>query len=112
MSEELYEVAVDFNRHYAGRDQFGRIRLVFAGAGTLMTIACAQALVDKFKSKYHRAKIVEVLRNDRDDLPATSLAELGEIAGLDTISEFAQKLISDGFSREDILAAVNRAVRQ
>jgi hypothetical protein len=110
MSEELYVVAFDYNKNYAGRNQFGKIRTTIAGDGVLMTLSCAQALVDKFKSKYPGVKVVEILRNDRDELPAQSLAELGEIAGLDTLAEVVRKLVNDGFSRQDILATVNHAV--
>ena len=51
MSEDLYGVAFDFNKNYNGRDQFGKIRTTVAGDGVFMTLSCAQALVDKFKSK-------------------------------------------------------------
>jgi hypothetical protein len=110
MSEELYGVAFDYNKNYAGRDQFGKIRTTVAGDGVLMTFSCAQALVDKFKPNYPRVKVVVLLRHDRDDLPATSLAELGEVAGLDTLAEVIRKLVSDGFSHQEIMATVNRAV--
>jgi hypothetical protein len=110
MSEELYGVAFDFNRNYAGRDQFGKIRTTIAGDGILMTLECAQALVDNFRSKYPAVKVMELLRNGRDEEPARSLAELGEVAGPDTLAEIVRKLVNDGFSRQEILAAVERAV--
>jgi hypothetical protein len=110
MSEELYGVSFNYNQNYNGRDQFGRIRTTVAGDGIFMTLACAQALVDKFKSKYPGVKVVELLRNGRDEEPAQSLAELGETAGFDTLSEVVRKLVNDGFSRQDILAAVDHAV--
>ena len=110
MSKELYGVSFNYNENYNGRDQFGKIRTTIAGDGVFMTLDCAQALVDKFKAKYPAVKVVELLRNGRDDLPATSLAELGEVAGLDTLAEAVRKLVNDGFSRQDILAAVNHAV--
>jgi len=110
MSEELYVVAFDYNKNYDGRDLSGRIRTTVAGDGVLMTLPCAQALVEKFKQKYPRVRVVEILRNDRDELPAESLAELGEIAGLDTLAEVVRKLVNDGFSRQDILSTVNHAV--
>lgn len=110
MREELYGVAFDHNKNYAGRDQFGQIRTTIAGDGVFMTMSCAQALVDKFKPKYPRVKVVELLRNGRDELPAQSLAELGEITGLDTLAEIVRKLVNDGFIRQDIAATVNHAV--
>ena len=110
MSEELFGVAFDYNKNYNGRDQFGRIHTTIAGDGIFMTLACAQALVDKFKPKYPRVKVVELLRNGRDEQPAQSLAELGEIAGLDTLAEVIRKLVNDGFTRQDIAATVNHAV--
>jgi hypothetical protein len=110
MSEELYGVAFSFNKNYNGRDQFGRIRTTVAGDGVLMTLACAQALVTKFKSRYPEVRVVELLRNNRDELPAQSLADLGEIAGLDTLAEAVRKLVNDIFNRQDVLAAVEHAV--
>jgi hypothetical protein len=110
MSEELYGVAFNYNKNYNGRDQFGGIKTTVAGDGVFMTLACAQALVNKFKTKYPGVKVVELLRAERDELAATSL-ELGEIAGLDTLAEVVRKLVNDGFSSQDILGTVNRAVQ-
>ena len=110
MSEELYGVAFNYNQTYNGRDQFGRIKTTVAGDGIFMTLDCAQALVDKFKQKYPRVKVVELLRNGRDEQPVESLADLGEVAGLDTLAEVVRKLVNDGFSRQDTLAAVEHAV--
>jgi hypothetical protein len=110
VSEELYGVSLDYNQNYDGRDQFGKIRTAKAGNGIFMTFTCAQALVDKFKTKYPRCKIVELLRYGRDEQPVQSLAELGEIAGLDTLAEVVRKLVNDGFSHQAILVTVNHAV--
>jgi len=110
MSEELYGVAFDYNKNYNGRDQFGKIRPTIAGNGVFMTLSCAQALAEKFKPKYPRVKVVELLRNGRDEQAVQSLAELGEIAGQDELAVTVRKLVNDGFSGQEILAAVNRAV--
>ena len=110
MSEELFGVSFSCNRNYAGRDQFGKIRTTVAGDGVFMKLACAQALADKFKLKYPGVKVVELLRNGRDEEPVQSLAELGEVAGLDTLAEFVRKLFNEGFSRQDILTAVDHAM--
>jgi hypothetical protein len=110
MSEDLYTVAFNYNKNYNGRDQFGRIKTTTAGDGILMTLSCAQALVERFKPKYPRVKVVELLRNGRDEQPAQSLSELGEFAGLDTLAEAVRKCINEGFTSQDILATVNHAV--
>jgi hypothetical protein len=110
MNEELYGVAFDYNKNYNGRYQFVKLRTTIAGDGIFMTLSCAQALAEKFRPKYPRVKVVELLRNGRDEQPAQSLAELGEIAGLDTLAEVVRKLINDGFTHQDIAAAVNHAM--
>jgi len=110
MSEELYGVSFNYNKNYDGRDQCGKIQTTVAGDGVFMTWACAQALVEKFKLKYPGVKVVELLRHERDEAPATSLADLGEIAGLDELAVTVRNLVNDGFSNQDILSTVNRAV--
>jgi len=107
MSEELCGISFNYNKNYNGRDHSGRIKTTVAGDGIFMTLDCALAIVDKFKQKYPQVKVVELLRNGRDEEPAQSLAELGEIAGLDALAEVVRKLVNDGFSRKDILAAIN-----
>lgn len=78
MEEQLYGVRLVGIKNYNGRDPEGRIKLTVAGAGVLMTLDCATALVKKLKSKYRDAEVVNLWRDGRDDLTATCLKELGE----------------------------------
>ncbi len=117
--ENLYGLAFSSNANYSGRDQFGRIRTTQNGDGAFMTKECAEQLYQKFvkfknddgKQRYPFLRVVELLRGDRDAMAATSLAELGEVEGLDELSQVVRKLLTDGHSVTDIMAAVNLAVQ-
>jgi hypothetical protein len=64
---------------YEGRDQHGQIKIGKSpSAAAMMTEEVAQALVAKLKEKYPLSEVTELICNERDELTATSLAELGE----------------------------------
>ena len=60
MTEQLYGVAVTFNRNYAGRDEHGVLKLSASGGGVLMTLSCAEALTKALKSEFPRATLRRV----------------------------------------------------
>lgn len=108
--EELYTVQFDWNNNYNGRDVNGKIKTARAGGGVLMDKATATALCRILQSKYPTAKPVEIFRDDRDDLVAHSLADLNEGANLSDLTEVIEQLVTQGFSRQDILAKCNEVL--
>lgn len=110
MNEELYTVSFGLDRNYNGRNkENGKIRIAPAGCGTLMDKATAEALCRVLRPKYPTAKVVEIFREERDDLAAHSLTDLGEDTGLNDLTELVERLLAQGFSQDDILLSVAKA---
>ena len=97
---------------YQGRDAQGTIKLTrHANLAAMMDEQTAKLLIEKFKVRYPHSEITDVIRGERDDLTASTLAELGEapsdrVAQLPSVvalKQALQKCIADGVSRRDIL---------
>jgi hypothetical protein len=103
--------------YYEGRDQHGQIKIGKSpNAAAMMTEEVAQELVAKLKEKYPLSEVTELICNERDELTATSLAELGEAEGatasvpegklptsIDALQRAIRKCLGEGFSRKVIL---------
>jgi hypothetical protein len=76
--EETYLVAVKVGKNYNGRDRDGKLRFAIHFGGIQMTKACAEQLADKLRAEYPQVQIQEAIWDNRDELIATSLADLGE----------------------------------
>jgi hypothetical protein len=65
--------------YYGGRDQHHVIK-VFTdpNKAVMMTREVADQLIQKLKSRYPLSEVTELICNERDELTATSLAELRE----------------------------------
>ena len=112
MSDQLYGVSLgSVNQNYNRRDADGVIRLTIAGDGALMTGACAETLVKKFKPKYPKAYVVPVIRGERDELVAESLADLGELTPLEELRRAVTDCVSFSNTSEEILAVVREVIR-
>ena len=111
MGDQLYGVSLGgANQNYNRRGSDGVIRLTQAGDGALMTRTCAETLVRKFKPKYPKAHVVEVLRGERDELVAESLADLGEVTPLDQLLYAVKSCISFGNTGEEMFAVVREVI--
>ena len=108
MEELLYGVALDFQKEYAGRDASDRIKFTVPGAGRLMTQDCAEQLAGRLKAtgKFPFARVVTNFRGERDEITATSLAELGEDY-LGTVTRAINIALENGVSKEEVLEAVH-----
>ena len=115
--EELYGVALGFSKEYAGRDANDRIKFTFPGAGRLMTLDCAEKLVERLKnirvtvnengkkvekSQFPSVRVVTMLRGERDEVVATSLQELGE-DHLGTVTRALKLALENGVSKQEVL---------
>jgi hypothetical protein len=121
MEELLYGVALDFAKEYAGRDPHGRIKFTIPGAGRLMTCDCAEKLVERLKNikitvdengkkvdkpQFPFVRVVTNFRGERDEIVATSLADLGE-DHVGTLERSIRLALSNGVSREEVLEALH-----
>jgi hypothetical protein len=65
--------------YYGGRDQHHAIKVLKdPNKATMMTKGVAEQLIQKLKSRYPLSEVTELICNERDELTATSLAELRE----------------------------------
>jgi len=102
--EQLYGVSLGAGRGiYGGRDQHGAIRKTVIGQGTLMNGETAEKLRAILSYEHPFANVIPLQRGDRDEMAATSLAELGEAVGLDKLEVVLQQCILQGFDAEEIL---------
>jgi hypothetical protein len=93
MEEQLY--GVSFGRqNYQGRDEHGQIKLTRSYTPSDGRL---------------QVRVIELLRGERDELTAESLADLGETTPLDVLVEAVKDCIRFGNTPQDILAAVNKA---
>jgi hypothetical protein len=108
MEDLLYGVALDFQREYAGRDPRDRIKFTVPGAGRLMTKDCAEELAARLKAtgKFPFARVVTNFRGERDEITATSLAELGE-DHLGTLRRAITTAVENGVSKQEILDVIH-----
>jgi hypothetical protein len=104
---------------YQGRDAQGTIKLTrHANLAAMMNEQTAKRLIEKLKVPYPHSEIASVIRGERDDLTATTLAELGEappahILQLPSVAILKQALeqcLAAGVSRKDILLLVPEAI--
>src|SRR5258706_15967376 len=110
MNNELFGVALQLSQNYNGRDQYGTIQRVMRGQGVLMTKDCAEKLCRILKHDHPGAHVVPLLRGDRDEMAATSLAELGEAVGLDKLAVVIEQCVVQGFSAEEIILKCQNAI--
>lgn len=113
MTEQLYGVSFSPRQNYLGRDKNGV--LVFSNFsldGRLMTRECAEDLCKLLRSKYPNVSVVELLRGEKDELVANSLADLGEETPIQQIKRLVREAVSYGSSREQILVAVESEIVQ
>jgi hypothetical protein len=108
MEDLLYGVALDFQREYAGRDPRDRIKFTVPGAGRLMTKDCAEELAARLKAtgKFPFARVVTNFRGERDEITATSLAELGE-DHVGAVTRAIKLALENGVSKLELLEAVH-----
>jgi len=107
MEELLYGVAIDLSREYDCRDAHDRVQGTFPGAGRLMTKDCAEQLAARLKlAGFKFARVITNFRGERDEIAATSLAELGE-DHIGTVTRAIKLALENGVSKQEVLEAVN-----
>ena len=103
MQEELYGVVLDGSKEYAGRDLHGRIKYTVPDAGLFMDRDTAEKLTERLKAAgFKSARVVTMLRGERDEIAATSLAELGE-DHLGTLTRAIKLALENGVSKQEVL---------
>jgi hypothetical protein len=108
---QLYGISFGLN-NYNGRDKNGSIQVTRFGDGRLMTRSCAETFCKVLQIKYPQARVVELYRNDRDELAAETLADLGEQTPLEILTLAVRDCIRFGNTREQIITAVEASVFQ
>ena len=112
--EELYGVTKGRGKgNYDGRDSSGQVRWTpFPGLdGRLMTKACAESLLRILKRQYPQVEVTELFRsNERDELRAETLDDLGEKPPVDVLANAVKDCLSFGMTQQDILAVVGTAL--
>src|ERR1700756_4164982 len=94
--------------YYEGRDQHGQIKIgKDPNRAAMMTQEVAEQLIERLKTRYPLSEIAELICNERDELTATSLAELGEAStSVAVLQEAIKQCVADGMSRQDIVAVL------
>jgi hypothetical protein len=113
MTEPLYGVTFDGRQNYNGRDENGLIKMTRFGLdGRLMTKDCAEQLCKVLQIKYPQARVIDLLRNDRDEITAESLADLGEQTPIQQLQQLVREAVRFGNTREQIITAVESSIFQ
>jgi hypothetical protein len=109
MEDMLYGVALDGLKEYVGRDDHDRIQSSFPGAGRLMTKDCAEQLAARLKAtgKFKSVRVVTNFRGERDEIAATSLADLGE-DHIGVLERNIRLALSNGVLKAEVLETCNR----
>src|SRR5882724_5145168 len=101
---------ITLHSYYAGRDESGKIKTDNnPGVAAMMTEEVAKRLIEKFKDRYPKSEVIELIRGERDELTATSLEQLGEIP-LPQLRLVVRECLDSGISLDEVLSTCRAAV--